>query len=55
MGLSNVFRNKGIINQHLIEWSQKYNVIHLNCNYASLGKGNANSDEVYICNYTKEE
>lgn len=54
-GLSNVFRNKGIINQHLIEWSQKYNVIHLNCNYASLGKGNANSDEVYICNYTKEE
>ena len=53
-GLSNVFRNKGIINQHLIDWSKKYNVIHLNYNYASLGRGNANSDEVYICNYTKE-
>lgn len=52
-GLSNVFRNKGIENKHLIEWCNKnnWNVNHLNKNYASLGKGNAKSDEVYICNY----
>ena len=24
---------------------------HLECEYASLGKGNSNTDEVYICNY----
>lgn len=52
-GLSNVFRNKGIENKHLIEWcdKNKWNVNHLNKNYASLGKGNAKSDEVFICNY----
>ena len=52
-GLSNVFKNKDYVNQHLIEWCKKnkYKVNHLNKNYASLGKGNANSDEVYICNY----
>lgn len=52
-GLSNVFENKGIKNEHLINWCKEnnWNVYHLNKNYASLGKGNANSDEVYICNY----
>lgn len=56
-GLSNVFRNKGIENAHLIEWCKKnnWNVNHLNKNYASLGKGNAKSDEVYICNYFTNE
>lgn len=55
-GLSNVFRNKGVENTHLIEWCKKNNwyVHHLNFTYSSLGKGNANSDEVYICNYTNE-
>ena len=52
-GLSNVFRNKGVENKHLIEWCNEnnWNVNHLNKSYASLGKGNAKSDEVYICNY----
>lgn len=52
-GLSNVFKNKGHINSHLIDWCDKngWNVYHLNFTYISLGKGNANSDEVYICNY----
>lgn len=56
-GLSNVFRNKGIENKHLIEWCNKnnWNVHHLNFTYSSLGKGNANSDEVYICNYQTNE
>lgn len=52
-GLSNVFKNKDYINQHLIDWCNKnnWNVNHLDCEYASLGKGNSNTDEVYICNY----
>lgn len=52
-GLSNVFKNKNIENKHLIEWCDRnnWNVHHLNKNYASLGKGNAKSDEVFICNY----
>lgn len=52
-GMSNVFKNKQIENTHLINWCIKnnWNVFHLNKNYASLGKGNANSDEVYVCNY----
>ena len=56
-GVSNVFKNKNIENTHLIEWcnKNKWNVHHLNKNYASLGKGNANSDEVYICNYESGE
>ena len=54
-GLSNVFENKGIKNEHLIKWCKEHNwmVYHLDYNYYSLGKGNANSDEVYICNYNK--
>lgn len=52
-GLSNVFKNKEFINEHLIKWCQKnkWNVNHLVCEYASLGKGNSNTDEVYVCNY----
>ena len=52
-GLSNVFKNKDYVNEHLIKWCEKnnWNVHHLDLSYSSLGKGNANSDEVYICNY----
>lgn len=52
-GLSNVFQNKGVRNEHLIKWCEKNNwhVYHLNYTYAALGKGNAKSDEVYITNY----
>ena len=54
-GLSNVFKNKDIVNSHLIEWSKKYNVEHLNINYSSLGKGNAHTDEVYVYNYLRRK
>lgn len=55
-GLSNVFENKGVKNTHLIEWCNKHgwNVQHLYFTYSALGKGNAESDEVYICNYKSE-
>ena len=55
-GLSNVFKNKNNINNHLIKWCEKnkWNVYHLDFTYSSLGKGNAKSDEVYICNYNLE-
>ena len=52
--ISNVFKNKGIINQHIIDWVNKnnYNVYHFNdFTYVSCGKGNANTDEVLITNY----
>lgn len=56
-GMSNVFENKNIKNEHLIKWCKdnKWIVYHLNKNYSALGKGNANSDEVYICNYELEK
>ena len=55
-GISNVFKNKGNINRHLIKWCEKnkWNVYHLEFTYSSLGKGNAKSDEVYIFNYNVE-
>lgn len=51
-GMSNVYRNKGTHNSHLKEWAEAngYKVYHLNKKYAALGKGNAESDEVYITN-----
>lgn len=56
-GMSNVFVNKGNINEHLIKWCEENNwyVHHLNKTYSALGKGNANSDEVYICNYLEDK
>lgn len=56
-GMSNVFVNKGNINDHLIKWCKENNwyVYHLNKTYSALGKGNANSDEVYICNYLEDK
>ena len=56
-GMSNVFKNKDYTNKHLIEWCEKnkWNVIHIDYSYYCLGRGNANSDEVYICNYNTFE
>lgn len=55
-GLSNVFVNRGKTNQHLIDWCEKnnWNVYHLDRNYNPFSRGNSNNDEVYICNYMKE-
>ena len=43
-GMSNVFKNKDYVNEHLIKWCEKnnWNVHHLNFTYSSLGKGNSN-------------
>ena len=52
--MSNVFENKGVTNQHLINWVEGngYNVHHFNdFTYVSCGKGNAKTDEVLITNY----
>ena len=56
-GMSNVFKNKDYTNKHLIKWCEdhNWNVIHIDCSYYCLGRGNANSDEVYICNYNTFE
>jgi DNA adenine methylase Dam len=53
-GLSNVFSNKQNINQHLIDWCEKnkWQVYSFDGHkYTSCGKGNSQSEEVYICNY----
>lgn len=52
--MSNVLENKGKFNDHLEKWANDngYKIIHFeDKNYASLGKGNANSKEVLIINY----
>ena len=54
--MSNVLENKGKINELLKEWSNKYNVYHLNntygnCNYHAKDKSKNNTDEVLITNY----
>lgn len=55
-GLSNVFVNRGRTNQHLIDWCNKnnWNVYHLDRNYNPFSRGNSNNDEVYVCNYVKD-
>lgn len=52
-GLSNVFINRGVKNNHLIEWCKQnnWNVYHLNRNYNPFSRGNSNNDEVFITNY----
>lgn len=52
-GMSNVFENRGVKNEHLIQWCKKneWNLYHLNRNYNPFSKGNSNNDEVYVCNY----
>lgn len=56
-GFSNVFVNRGKLNQHLIDWCDKNDwlVYHLSRNYNPFSRGNSNNDEVYICNYGGEE
>jgi DNA adenine methylase Dam len=52
--MSNVFENKGVTNQHLIDWVNKhnYNVHYFDgFSYVSCGKGNAKTVEVLITNY----
>lgn len=51
--MSNVLINKGKRNDHIKEWADKkgYKIIYLDKNYASLGKGNANSQEILVINY----
>ena len=53
-GMSNVFENKGIINQKLINWCDENDLTIYtfdNFTYCACGKGNSNTQEVYICNY----
>lgn len=54
-GLSNVLFSKGKVNEILMEWSQRYNVHHLNysyqnCSYHTKDK-ESKPDEVLITNY----
>lgn len=52
--MSNVLKNKGRENSHLKEWVENkgYKIIQFeNKSYYSLGKGNANTQEVLIINY----
>ncbi len=57
--LSNVFKHKGLCNDTLIEWSQKYNLKFIdknysNCNYHLKNK-NTKTIEVLITNYKSKE
>lgn len=57
-GMSNVFENKGKINQHLIDWvEEKGYKVHFfdGFSYSAMGKGNSKSVEVYIYNYNLGE
>ena len=51
--MSNVFENKGLRNDELIEWSKKYKVHHYNMNYngSNYHRKESKSDEVLITNY----
>lgn len=53
-GMSNVFENKGQINDRLIDWCERnhWNVYTFNkFTYMACGRGNSQAKEVYICNY----
>lgn len=53
-GISNVFENKGIKNDKIINWCSKnnWNVYDFKeMSYYACGKGNSNSKEAYISNY----
>ena len=53
-GMSNVFENKGVKNQKLIDWCEKnnWNVYTFDkFTYMACGKGNSNAKEVFITNY----
>ena len=53
-GMSNVFENKGVDNQKLIDWcyTNNWNVYTFDkFSYMACGKGNSNAKEVFITNY----
>lgn len=53
-GISNVFENKGAINQRIIDWCRdsKFKVyVFDKFTYMACGKGNSNAKEVFITNY----
>ena len=53
-GLSNIFENKGIKNEKLINWCNEkgWNVYTFDkFTYMACGKGNSNAKEVFITNY----
>lgn len=55
-GMSNAFVNKGIENEHLIEWSRKYHCFTFEHNKYTTNyqrKGEKKTVEVYIANYRK--
>jgi len=51
-GLSNIYKNKHIVNEHLIEWANKNNFIiyYPKVTYNFGGNGNSDSVEVFITN-----
>lgn len=53
-GISNVFENKGAVNQRIIDWCRdsKFKVyVFDKFTYMACGKGNSNAKEVFITNY----
>ena len=53
-GMSNVFENKNVKNQKLIDWcnKNKWNVYTFDkFTYMACGKGNSNAKEVFVTNY----
>ena len=56
-GISDVFQNRGNVNEHIINWCKKNNwtVIHFNKNYSFNSCSDSKTDEVYICNYQVEK
>lgn len=50
-GLSNVVEHKGKVNLILKDFMKDYRIYYENLPRASLGKGNANTVEVYVYNY----
>lgn len=53
-GISNVFENKGVKNNKLIEWCEENNwnvYVFDKFSYSACGKGNSNAKEVFITNY----
>ncbi len=53
-GMSNVFENKGVKNQRLIDWCNQHdwNIYTFDkFTYMACGKGNSNAKEVFITNY----
>lgn len=53
-GMSNVFENKGVVNQSIKEWCNKNNwkiYTFDKFSYTACGKGNSNAKEVFIRNY----